>query len=72
MVKLYNVYQETLVGTFTSRAAAEAWLSRRAQEWNYGLMRQWSMDGKDYFDCGPRVFFLYSEKSSGTSQPNGL
>lgn len=70
--KVYDGYNNTCIGTFSSREEAERWLGKRAYEWNYGMMGQWSNDGKDYFDCGPRVFFIYNEKSSCLNQEGNI
>jgi len=56
MCEVYNAYESKLIGVFASRAKAEQWIGKRAAAWNYGLCRQWSHDGWDYFDVGPRVF----------------
>ena len=56
MCEVYTAYDGKLVGVFTSRAKAEQWIGRRAAEWNYGLYRQWSLEGWDYFDVSRTVF----------------
>lgn len=61
MCEVYNVYDGKLVGVFTSRTKAEQWIGERAAEWNYGLCRQWFLEGWDYFDVGLRVFKIKSK-----------
>jgi len=61
MCEVYNAYDSKLVGIFPNRTKAENWITRRAAQWNYCIFRQWSMDGWDFFDVGPRVFKIKSQ-----------
>lgn len=68
MCEVYNAYENKLVAIFSDRKRAEAWIGRRAHDWNYGLCREWSTDGWDYFDVGPRVFKIKHEEVSVCAQ----
>lgn len=70
--KVYDEDTKECIGIFRSRWDAERWLGKRAYEWNYGIIGQWSSDGKDYFDCGPKIFFIYNEESSCLNQEDNL
>lgn len=35
-----------------------------ARKFNCGLIRRWSQDGYDYYDCGPRSFKVRAVKIS--------
>jgi len=63
MVKIYNAYSKEVVKTFDTREEADQWIGQRAYEWNYGLMREWTIEGITYYDCGPRVFYICEEKA---------
>ena len=58
MVELYSAYDNKLVGIFPTEDKLNRWIGRRAQSWNCGLCREWTVDGKHYFDIGPRVFYV--------------
>lgn len=58
MIELYTAYENKLVGIFPTKDKLNRWIGRRANDWNYGIYREWSMDGKHYFDVGPRVFYV--------------
>ncbi len=58
MIELYNAHDNKLVGIFPTQDKLNRWIGRRAQNWNYGLCREWSMNGKHFFDIGPRVFYI--------------
>ena len=59
---VYNVYDNKPVGTFHSREAAIDWMTRRAQEWNYGVYRIWTTNGWTHYDVGPRVFKIKAKE----------
>ena len=61
MCEVYAAYDGKLVGVFTSRTKAEQWIGKRAAEWNYGLCRQWSFNGWDFYDVSHRVFKIKSK-----------
>ena len=58
MCKVYNLYDNKLVGTFPSKEEAERWIGQRACDWNYGIFGEWTYDGKHCYDVGSRVFYI--------------
>lgn len=62
MIEVFEQYSKAKVGTFPTREKAEAWIYRRAVEWNFGIYRTYTIGKKTYYDCGPRTFFIINEK----------
>jgi len=58
MPVLYNAYDNKIVGSFSSEDELKRWIGTRAQNWNYGICREWTINEKHFFDVGPRVFYV--------------
>lgn len=41
--------------------AARNFIGSYAAEHNYGIYRKWNVNGKYYFDCGPRTFYTLED-----------
>lgn len=71
-IKVYNAYDNKIVGAFTSMKSAKSWISKRAADWNYGIFRTWQEGNKRFYDVGPRVFYIEFEESYGQLDENIL
>ena len=71
-VKIYNAYDNKLVGTFMTMKSAERWIGKRATDWNHGIFRIWQEEDRRFYDVGPRVFYINLEKSYRQLDKNGL
>lgn len=61
MCIVYNAYNMNEAGEFPTRDAAIEWITKCANDWNYGIYRMWTLDGYDYYDVGPRTFCIISQ-----------
>ena len=55
MVTLVENYSGVECVFKTAEEALE-FIHEKAQQLNCGMYRVWSLDGYQYFDCGPRTF----------------
>lgn len=54
--EISKAYTDTFVCVVDTQEEVMKYVERKANKFNFGLYRYWTIEDVDYYDCGPTVY----------------